>query len=193
MSCRSLDWLSDCVFDNFSSLLFIFSFFSIIPILYQVFSYLCQLLHYVGVLIVTKPNFISPWELTRRPKVCLSCLPRLRLQQLITSVNSNQLFKWVFIVMSFFPLACTAWEFHSIFLRVVSSSTVSQSAFYFPWLLDSRLDKFLSCQYKLVVISLVVRVYALVPHESSFPWHSFLVCPSLSDLILRLSSVFDPV
>ena len=124
----------------------------------------------MGDLIDTMLNFDSPWKLTRRTEVYLSCLPRLRLQQLITSVNSVQFIKRVFVVMSFFPLACTVWEFHSISLRVVSSLTVSQSAFYCPCLLDSRLDKFLSCQYKLVVISFVVRVYALVPHESSFPW-----------------------
>ena len=66
-------------------------------------------LHYVGDLIDTMLNFDSPWKLTRRTEVCLSCLPRLRLQQFFTSVNSVQFIKRVFVVMSFFPLACTVW------------------------------------------------------------------------------------
>ena len=76
---------------------------------------------------------------------------------------------------------------------LVSSLTISQLAFYFPCLLDSRLGKFPTCQYKLVVTSFVVRVYALVPHESSFPWRYSVVCPSLSILVLLLSPIFVPV
>ena len=137
--------------------------------------------------------FISAWNLIRSTVVCLSCLPRLRLQQLVSSTHSIQLFEWVFIVMPFHLLAYTVWEFHSIYLRVVSSLTISQLAFYFPCLLDSRLGKFPTCQYKLVVTSFVVRVYALVPHESSFPWRYSVVCPSLSILVLLLSPIFVPV